>query len=109
MTAPAPIRHPAPPFELRLEWPGQCWVWAVSRDWPRDFGGLFRSAYNKDVASISISRRAGWYIVRTRGPRPPWPAFIDQRDPGDERVEDDGFITVYTGPSEGYAQTGARP
>ena len=100
MTAPAPIRHPAPPFELRLEWPGQCWVWACSdRAWPRAFQALYWSA---------TGYPDGWFAIRTRGPRPPWPTFIDQRDPGDERVEDDGFITVHTGPSEGYSAPGTR-
>ena len=109
MTAAAPIRHPAPAFELRLEWPGQCWVWACSdRAWPRAFQALYWSADGEDV-TFANGYPDGWFAFRTRGPRPPWSAFIDQRDTGDERVEDDGFITVYTGPSEGYAQTGARP
>ena len=109
MTAPAPIRHPAPPFELRLEWPGQCWVWACSdRAWPRAFQALYWSADGEDV-TFANGYPDGWFAFRTRGPRPPWPTFIDQRDPGDERVEDDGFITVWRGPSEGFTQTGARP
>lgn len=34
-------------------------------------------------------------------------SFIDQRDPGDEQPEDDGFITVHaSGPCEGFGPRG---
>ena len=108
MTAPAPIRHPAPADELRLEWPGQCWVWALIGGWHADaHSDAGKSVHPNDYVAIKV--RGRWIdVLRTRGPRPPWPTFIDQRDPGDERVEDDGFVTVYTGPSEGYSAQGAR-
>ena len=101
MTAPAPIRHPAPAGELRLEWPGKCWVWAWSakRGWSAEFLALYRKAWGWDINYV-YGGPGGWWAIRTRGPRPPWPTFINQRDPGDE-IEADGFIT-YTGPSEGF-------
>ena len=103
-----PMRHPAPARELRLEWPGKCWVWACyCHYYPQAFYDLYWSAEIEDV-TFANGYPSGWSAVRTRGPRPPWPTFIDQRDPGDERVEDDGFVTVYTGPSEGYSAQGTR-
>jgi hypothetical protein len=102
----APIRHPAPAGELRLEWPGKCWVWACSdRAWPRAFQALYWAADGEDV-TFANGYPDAWYAVRTRGPLPPWPEYINQRDPGDE-TEADGFIT-YTGPSEGFTAEGAR-
>ena len=108
MTAPAPIRHPAPAGEIRLEYPGKCWVWASSDEaWSLAFEAAYWDAKDEDTTFANFYPFP-WYAVRTRGPRPPWPTFIDQRDPGDERVEDDGFITVHSGPSEGYSAQGTR-
>jgi len=103
----APIRHPAPTGELRLEYPGQCWVWACSdREWPRAFQALYWSVDGEDV-TFANGYPHGWFAFRTRGPNPPWPHFLSQRDPGDETPEADGWIT-YTGPSEGFDRMGAR-
>ena len=106
MTAPAPIRHHAPAGEIRLEHPGQCWVWACSDDvmagWPPAFHALYWSSDGENV-TYANGYPSGWYAVRTRGIKPPWPTFIDQQDPGDDTpaIEADGFITC-TGPSEGF-------
>ena len=91
MTAPAPIRHPAPACELRLQWPGKCWVWAQHKAHETD--------QHCTILEGELRHMSGWWVLRTRGPRPPWPEYIDQRETPEP--ESDAFIT-YTGPSEGF-------
>lgn len=75
-----PVRHPAPAGEVRLEYPGKCWVWACSdAAWSFAFEG---AAF--DASSDGRILDCGWYVIRTRGPNPPWPHFLSQRDPQDE-------------------------
>jgi hypothetical protein len=100
-----PHRYLSPPGEIRFKL-GNSWVWACSdREWPRAFQSLYWFVEGEDV-TFANGYPHGWFALRTRGIKPPWPTFIDQQDPGDE-IEQDGFIT-YSGPSEGFTQQGAQ-
>ena len=79
MTAPAPIRHPAPAGELRLEWPGKCWVWFWSGYGmpPSAFRVAWSLAHSRNCyTNLSLPEFVRRLFIRARGPRPPWPEHI---------------------------------